>query len=90
MRRFHPHPCNFRIRFHCHLCDCHGELEGPPAGPHSIVRTVRAATRPTGALLWRYEIRKHEQSAWMEMDHTGYVADSAGTGFGPLWLQAAP
>ncbi len=76
-------------RFRCSLCGCDADLDGPHAGPHSIVRsvTMQAAGREASRALCRYEIDKHGRTAWMEMDETGYIADSAHIGFGPAWLQ---
>jgi hypothetical protein len=79
-----------RYCFHCEICGCEGDVDGPASGPHSIVRTFQSITTPAeqGApLRYRYEITKHNQTAWMEIDRSGYVADSARLGFGPSWLQ---
>ena len=81
-----PEPGEFIIRalqsyrFQCAICGADDMVSGPDAGPHELQR-IFAPVSDSGA--WRYTFQKHGYSAWMEIDAAGYVADSAGIGFGP-------
>jgi hypothetical protein len=74
-----------RYCFHCDLCGMEATPSGKNAGPHRITRTFAVQREciipvfPT----WRYFLRKHGHEVWMDINHQGYVADSAGIGFGP-------
>lgn len=74
-------------RFCCDLCGADLPMIGPDAGPHSVVRTfaprAEEGAAPSSLKRWRYTLSKHDCSAWMDLDDQGYVADSAGIGFGP-------
>lgn len=63
------------FRFTCSICGADERL----MGPHEIVRTFE----PRGGGVWRYAIQKHGLNAWMDLDASGYVDDSAHIGFGP-------
>jgi hypothetical protein len=65
-------------RFVCDLCGLDERIHGSHSGPHDIVRRFA----PTDAF-WRYSITKHNLTAWMDINTSGYVADSADIGFGP-------
>ncbi len=73
-------------RFHCELCGEDAIVPGADAGPHPIVRAFAPqaeAPFASGPRVWRYSLIKHDICAWMDWDLAGYVADSAGLGFGP-------
>jgi len=79
-------------RFHCRRCGCEEVIDGPDSGPHIILRTFRdvpdsldCGCRPA----FRYQIAKHGVCAWMDLDESGYIGDSARIGFGPAWLPCA-
>src|SRR5262249_37182357 len=72
-------------RYFCARCEIDAAVPGPDAGPHRIVRTFRPKSGPDGRI-WRYTIRKHGLDAWMDLSLHGFVADSAGLGYGPYWL----
>ncbi len=67
-------------RFQCAICGADAVVTGPDAGPHELRRTFAPTSDPG---VWRYTFGKHEYRAWMEVSAAGYVADSAGIGFGP-------
>ena len=67
-------------RFQCAICGADDLVPGPGAGPHELQR-IFAPVSDSG--VWRYAFQKHGHTAWMEIDAAGYVADSAGIGFGP-------
>ena len=78
-------------RMHCEICGYEGAVHGTGTGPHEIVRTLRSVggyieLDGASCLQWRYEITKHDRTAWIEFDGNGYLADSKRIGFGPPWL----
>ena len=82
-----PEPAEYTIRatqcyrFQCAICGADDLVSGPDAGPHELQRIF--APVAGGSSAWRYTFQKHGHSAWLEIDAEGYVADSAGIGFGP-------
>ncbi len=76
-----------RYYFYCERCGVDLQSPGPDAGPHSLVRVLtpktEAGAQADNANLWRYSFRKYGVEAWMDINCRGYVADSAGIGFGP-------
>ena len=74
-------------RFHCERCGIEAVVSGPDSGPHPIVRTVSSVSLDKAAPnpIWRYGITKQGVTAWLDWNASGYVGDSAGIGFGPLW-----
>lgn len=75
-----------QYRFHCALCGIDTVLSGSDAGPHRIVRTFAFHSEGEDEALqtWRYSLHKHRHTVWMDVNPQGYVADSAGIGFGPM------
>jgi hypothetical protein len=66
--------------FHCEICG----VEEPLCSPHLIERRFEPQTDIlSGETVWRYSLRKHNAEAWLDINREGYVADSAGLGFGP-------
>ena len=86
-------------RFQCAICGTDAVVPGSHSGPHDIVRVFApleaTATLLTGDTtprlhgdtrtrsLWRYTLRKHHSSAYLDIDVEGYADDSAHIGFGP-------
>jgi hypothetical protein len=75
-------------RFTCKRCGLDQRVPGPDAGPHHLLRKFapreeRERSSVITSPVWRYSLSKHSLTAWMEIDTNGYVADSAGIGFGP-------
>ena len=66
-------------RFHCAVCGADEIL----LGPHTLTRTF-APQRQENTTVWRYAFEKHGLIGWMDWSAAGYVADSAGIGFGPF------
>jgi hypothetical protein len=73
-------------RFTCELCGVDQIVPGSASGPHLLLRRFAPQTEDQSRStlpVWRYSVSKHDLSSWMDVDRNGYVADSAGTGFGP-------
>ncbi len=76
-----------RYCFHCDLCGTDALIRGNDAEPHPIIRTFAPRSERADLSLptWRYSLHKHDHSVWMEVNRQGYLADSAGIGFGPVY-----
>lgn len=82
-------PAEYRIiamqeyRFHCEVCGADSLL----FGPHPIERRFFQQSAPIESGIeetcWRYLFQKHNTCAFLDISRKGYVADSAGIGFGP-------
>jgi DNA-binding transcriptional MerR regulator len=67
-------------RYYCDVCGRDEVIPGLRGGPHEIVRTFAPSPTPG---LWRYTVEKHDFTAWMDVDESGFVSDSLGLDFGP-------
>jgi hypothetical protein len=82
-----------QFRFYCETCHEDFAVPGEHGGPHAIVRSFQPQSglnEDGESPRWRYAVAKHGATAWMDVNGRGYVADSAGIGFGPSWLDEWP